>query len=212
MLNETQVAIGVLFSLSVVSVFARIGIRFHSSRKLSLDDCFVLVGLVSLSAVTALAYKTCNSVFLTSAVERDPRLILRLSPDAIGDLLKGTVQYLDAFIVLCWTAVFSVKFSFLAFFRHLIRRVENIHKYYWTVVGITVVSWAFLTSEVFILCPYTGTKSGKIFYALDGGESLILEPAICFDRSRNLLYKATTGLVTGLDVLTDIMSGFFSPP
>ena len=33
--------------------------------------------------------------------------------------------------------------------------------FFWVVVGLTVVVWAFLVSEAFILCPYFGLDSGK---------------------------------------------------
>ncbi len=161
--------IGALFGLSVISVFARIGIRIHTYRKLSVDDYFILAALLSLSAITALAYKTCDYLFLGRALERDSSLIFKISSDLFNGLLNVSVQYTQAFIALSWTAIFFVKFSFLAFFKRLIRQVEHIQTYYWIVVAFTVVSWLFVVFQQFILCPYTGTKVGKTFQALDGG-------------------------------------------
>ncbi|KAI2617896.1 hypothetical protein GGR54DRAFT_607316 [Hypoxylon sp. NC1633] len=70
----------------------------------------------------------------------------------------------------------------------MIWRVDRIQYYYWGVVILIVVSYLFLISEAFILCHYFGIESLK-----------------CFDPSKDTLSIAMTGLVTGLDVLSDIL-------
>lgn len=64
-------------------------------------------------------------------------------------------------LAITWTTTFLVKFSFLAFFRQLIRNVDGIQYYYWGVVALTLLTWMFLTSEAFILCSDFGISASK---------------------------------------------------
>jgi len=64
-------------------------------------------------------------------------------------------------LVAAWTAIFLVKFSFLAFFRQLTAQVYDVHRCYWVVVALTVLSWMTTVVEPFIMCPWFGLDAGK---------------------------------------------------
>lgn len=145
---------------------ARIAIRLHSHRKLLLDDYLVLFAVANLAAATALAYKNSGNLYLDDALKRYPRLAQQINPSVFADLLSVSLRYVLAYLAVAWTAIFAIKASFLAFFRLLINRVEHIHTYYWTVVVITLLSWAFLVAELPIVCPYFGTKASRFLLSL----------------------------------------------
>ncbi|KAK4150899.1 hypothetical protein C8A00DRAFT_36475 [Chaetomidium leptoderma] len=180
--------VGIFFGLSILSVLARAGIRLRTRRTLSLDDYLLFAAAVFLSAATGLMYNICDNLYLSTAIRLDTSIVGRLGIDRLMSLVNSAVQENHSFLILAWTATFLVKFSFLAFFKQLIWNVAGVRRYYWTVVAVTVISWLFLIAEPFILCSSFGMESLQ-----------------CFEESKNLLYISMTGLVTGLDAITDLM-------
>lgn len=141
-----------------MSFIARVVVRIYARRSLYLDDYIVLIGVMCLCAATGLVYKGLDKYFRGHALANDPSLFT-LSPNQIDELLK---PYLFVYTALVWTAIFAVKFSFLAFFKKLTERMTNIHTYYWIVVVIIVISWLFIMVEPFIICPQFGSNTRSI--------------------------------------------------
>ncbi|KAK4234051.1 hypothetical protein C8A03DRAFT_18982 [Achaetomium macrosporum] len=183
-----KVLVGIFYGLAIISVLARAGIRWSTRRALFLDDYLLFAAALFLSGATGLMYNICDNLYLSTAIRLDTTIVFRLDSQRLNDLVNNAVQENHSFLIIAWTATFLVKFSFLGFFKQLIWKVSKIQRYYWAVVAITVVSWMFLISEPFILCSDFGFDSLK-----------------CFDESKNLLYVSMTGLITGLDALTDLM-------
>ncbi|KAK3897936.1 hypothetical protein C8A05DRAFT_47610 [Staphylotrichum tortipilum] len=179
---------GIFFTLALLSVLARAAIRWRTRRALALDDYLLFGAALFLSGATGLMYNICDNLYLSTAIRLDQSIVFRLGSERLTDLVNSAVQENHSFLIVAWTATFLVKFSFLAFFRQLIWNVAGMRRYYWVVVGVTGMAWVFLVVEPFILCSEFGFASLH-----------------CFDESKNLLYVAMTGLVTGLDALTDIM-------
>lgn len=142
------------------------GLRIYSRRKLFLDDYFVLFGVISLCAAFGLLYGYSDYYFLSGALKKNPSLFLLLQSDQLNKLLKVSTTYVHAYLAFIWTTIFAVKFSFLAFFWHLIDRVTGIHTYYWIVVVTTAISWPFLVVEPFILCHEFGPNARRILLPL----------------------------------------------
>ncbi|KAI0479831.1 hypothetical protein F4859DRAFT_529965 [Xylaria cf. heliscus] len=183
-----RVTIGVFFGIALLSVLARAAIRLRTQRRFALDDYLLFIAAAFLTGTTGLAYYICDAFYLATIISKDgPAAFFQLSPHQ-GDQVLDNALLENIFLVLAWTATFSVKFSFLAFFKQMIFRVDRIRYYYWSVVVFTVISYLFLVGEAFILCHEWRLESLK-----------------CFDASKNLLYVSFTGLITGLDVLTDIL-------
>ena len=150
---------GAFFGLSLISVATRVAIRIRTRRSLFLDDYVVVFGLACLIGATGVLYYDMNNIFVFDALDRQPGLLTYIAPE-INRLLLS-LKYLDVFLALIWTTTFAVKFSFLAFFHQLIDRVTKIRVYYWTVVTITLLSWAFFISEPFILCRKFGLDASQ---------------------------------------------------
>ncbi|CAH0031808.1 unnamed protein product [Clonostachys rhizophaga] len=183
-----RVSVGVLVGISVCSALARAAIRLRMRQGLWLDDYLLFFAALLLIATAGFMYYICDEIYLATVVRADSTLIFQLPADELTHMIDHAVQENAATLILAWTATFFVKFSFLAFFKMLIRQVAGIKKYYWGIVIFTIFTWLFLICEPFILCPHFGIKS-----------------LTCFDQSQNLLYVSMTGLITGLDVLTDVL-------
>ncbi|KAF2837383.1 hypothetical protein M501DRAFT_1059372 [Patellaria atrata CBS 101060] len=183
-----EVVAGVFFGLSVISVTGRAIIRFKSRPAVALDDYLVFFGCACLIAATGLIYRNFDNMYLTQGIWIRPELAFSAGAERMFTALKEFNTYNKIALSLLWTATFSVKLSFLAFFRRLIQSVNRIHQYYWFVVGLTIISWVFVIGEPHILCPHVGLKS--------------MECAQNFDSK---LYYSLTGLVTGLDIVTDLL-------
>lgn len=106
----------------------------------------------------ALLFAFVSSMFLVEAlVTNHPDI--ELPSDFIEQVIRFQ-KFSTAFLVLTFTAIFAVKFSFLFLFKALIRNVRKIVVYWWTVAVITGVVWAFGVAEFFLPCPYfDGDKS-----------------------------------------------------
>lgn len=87
-------------------------------------------------------------------------MLLYLDEHELRELIYDDVKFMDIFFTLLWTATFSVKFSFLAFFRKLVNVAQNLRIFYWATIVCTFIAWGFIISEPFIICPHFGWKSG----------------------------------------------------
>lgn len=64
-----------------------------------------------------------------------------------------------AFIILSYTAICAVKFSFLFFLRILVRRIPRMLIFWRVVVVITFIVWVAGSIAAVIHCPYYDTRS-----------------------------------------------------
>jgi hypothetical protein len=179
-----KAVVAVFFTLAILSVLARAGVRLHARRALALDDYVLFTGAILLSGGIGFLYSICDNLYLSSAVRLDPSIISRLDPGRETELID-VVQGYHSFVAIAWTAILLVKLSFLAFFRRQIGTAPGIQRYYWGVVALTTISWVLSLVEPFILCPDPGSGS-------------------CRDTDP-ILRSALTGLTTGLDLLTIIL-------
>lgn len=157
--NTCQVVPGLFYGISVVLIMVQLVIRIYTRRKLYIGDCVLLFGLACLSAATYLDFTRSRMVFLNNALRIRPKIVPTVSE--LMDLLNS-MKFLHLYLALIWTTTFSVKLSFLIFFKQLIDRVSGRTTiFFWIVVAFTVVSWMFIVSEPFILCPYFDSKAGE---------------------------------------------------
>lgn len=141
----------------------RLALRVFTRRKLYLDDYVLIFGLACLAAATSLVYSFSPVIFLSNAVRLDPSVFPTLSETT---KLIDSLKIIDSFLALIWTTTFAVKLSFLIFFKQLIERVSRkITIYYWVVVVFTILTWMFLVSEAFILCPYFGLETREPLFS-----------------------------------------------
>lgn len=142
-----------LFTFAILFTFCRIIIQLrYQTGRLSLDDALLVFGVVCLCVSFALLFTFLPSMFLTEAIN-----IGYPNPDIPPDVVDQAQRFhvlSDIFLVLTFTTIFAVKFSFLFFFKILIRRVRKMNGYWWTVTLITGAVWSFGVVSVFLPCPY----------------------------------------------------------
>lgn len=147
-----QIASVTLFTLAILFAFCRIIIRLrYQTGRLSLDDASLAFGVVCLCVSFTLLFFFLSKIFLAEAVTVYQTAEIPL--DEVNQLLQFHV-FNVTFLVLTWTTIFAVKFSYLFFFKSLICGLEKLTIYWWTVTFITGVVWGFGVVDVFLPCPY----------------------------------------------------------
>ena len=89
---------------------------------------------------------------------------VRLSPEVPPDFSGVSVGYQKlayVYITLIWMAIFAVKFSFLFFFKNLVRCIRSMTIYWCIVTVATGIVCAFGIAQPFISCPYFDLRSGE---------------------------------------------------
>ncbi|KAI0122341.1 hypothetical protein F4814DRAFT_206854 [Daldinia grandis] len=187
-MHAFQVAIGVSTGLALLCFIGRLAVRLTYQKRLHLDDAFLIIAIASLCAATGILYHICYFLYLHSAALLAPQLLPYLL--AKYDELLNLQKRVYPFLALIWTTTFAVKGCFIAFMHPLVWHISRrVHWYYWFIAGFCTVSWAFVVSEPFIVCPYFGLEALKCFNStVDGKKTLGL-----------------SALVTVLDILSDIM-------
>ncbi|KAL1631267.1 hypothetical protein SLS54_000026 [Diplodia seriata] len=186
-----QIGIGVLTGSAIVVVALRYVVRHHHVRKLFLDDYLLLFGTACLVAATGLLYWFIDDMFIFEALIEIPEQVTFASVLANGEVgaLLDSNKIIQSYLSMVWTAIFAVKFSFMAYFRSLGASFSRpMTVYYWAVVALTFASWGVCIGGGFINCPYFGIEGVK-----------------CLPNDTIPRFTAVTAVLTALDVLTDIM-------
>lgn len=164
MLTWYKAASITLFVISILVALARTAIRLRYQRRLFVDDAILLVAILCLCAAMALLLVFTPSIYLLEAFVTSSSVMA--SPEELAEieiqLEQPLFKYLklsDTYYVMTWTTIFAVKFSFLFFFRVLIRRVRAVTLYWRIVSVVTVLVWVYCIAGAFIICPYFDTRS-----------------------------------------------------
>ncbi|MCJ1405675.1 hypothetical protein MMC11_008904 [Xylographa trunciseda] len=125
-------------SLATVFTIIRTTIRLHISRRLFVDDAFVYLALAILIAMAVL-YTLINDIIFQIVLVGEG--LLPPSPEFMSQVpffLK--VQF--AIIVLFWTTLWAVKWSFLMYYKKLfIGLPGHMQKCWWAVVIFSVLAY-----------------------------------------------------------------------
>lgn len=152
-----------LFIISLLFVVARTLLRLHYQNRLYIDDAFLFFAVLCLCAVMILLYVTLETMFMAEAF-----IVIPFSADIPPDFLNRISKLhkiSTAFIILSYTAICAVKFSFLFFFRTLVRRIPGMMKYWQVVVVITGIAWVTGSIGAVFPCPYYDPNStSKILF------------------------------------------------
>ena len=108
------------------------------------------------------------------------------------------------FLSLEWAAIFSIKASFLCFFKQLINRLNGIIVYWRVVVVTTAGVFVVCVAAEFIACPRLGLAACKYSLeaaALWNAESMVLIVSCSIRMAFALSYVSIS-----LDMMTDLMS------
>ena len=153
---------GVLFGSAIVTAIVRTGIRIKWRRRVSLDDASLAVACLALTAATTTLYKELGVLYLAEDIVQD--YVTGNMADLPADVnVAATIpRYQRTFYLhgtLCWIAVFSVKFTFLLFFRQLLNRLPRFLLYWKVVVVANVVALSYCICYAFFLCPHSNLEA-----------------------------------------------------
>ena len=146
----------------MIAAFFRTILRFHQNRRFSVDDGFVLFSCACLTGATVLFYLSISNTYFVELVLLNPATA-KIPPDFLQEVLwyqRGSYS----FLALSFTTIFSIKASFLCFFKRLIEGVDHMAIIWWVAVGTTAASWVLCVCAEFIACPYFGPVARKYLY------------------------------------------------
>ena len=141
-----------MLAIAILLAVLRTLIRTYKFRRLFLDDAFLFLATITLIAGTVLTHLDFPYLYLQVNVE----LGLESPPPDFEQQLVVDEKLQDAATVLLGVTVFSVKFSFLFFFRGLLRRVQNLQTWWWCVLAVLIPTAGVCICSDFISCPVFG--------------------------------------------------------
>ena len=152
----------VFFVFAILSVVARTTIQLRYKKKFSIDDGFLYFAVICLCAAVGLLWSFTEAMYFNQA------LFLNSSSSDFPSNYQALLDFLAhrfhktsaAYLILAHTAIFAVKFSFLFFFRVLVRRVRKMIVYWWTVFSIMIVVWVVTLVVDILPCPYFDLRAG----------------------------------------------------
>ena len=148
-LTLKKVVNGILFGLALLIAVARIVTRFHSLKKLHLDDFVLMFACTTFIASQAVLYiLKIEDLYLIGALAFEP-----MSPQKLASVLPRvlTIQRMEfSCLALTFASIFAVKFCFLLFFHEMITRLQRLILAWKVIFGITILFGAFCTCAVFV--------------------------------------------------------------
>ena len=111
MTDTEQVTSLIFFIISVVFTIGRIAIRWRFKRSLAVDDAFLVFAVLCLAVSLGLVVQSISSLYLIEAlITRSPSTSI---PSDIFEQIARLRRLQMTFLILAFTAIFAVKFSFL---------------------------------------------------------------------------------------------------
>ena len=158
-LNSSQVVIGLIFGIAIITAATRIIIRLRIQKRLYLDDGFLMFACICLTAATGVLYFGMSTVYMVEESSFEPTSAASISPSEESRLLQviALIQRITwSYEALSWGTIFAVKFAFLSFFRPLVDRLPSTHRYWKTVVLLTALVAPISVFDNLIACPKLG--------------------------------------------------------
>ena len=193
--------------IALVLTVARTSLRTHYYRRLFIDDGFLLFAAFLACVCIGLYMNFVESMYLLQASIED-----RAPNVSASDIEMATLQFHllgNVFIGLSWTVVIAVKYSFLFFFKMLIRRVRAMEIYWRCVVVMTTVSWVAGWVGTFASCPYFDDRACMNISMMENSDASADGLVVSCVSGQSLLTVTTVVFYTilvFLDVATDIAS------
>lgn len=138
-------------------------IRVRLRQRLELDDGFLLTACICLTATTVLLFDLMPDLYLLQHLGQDSASVSMSSRIDVFERIGWIGGMETAYIILLQVVIYSIKASFLSFFRRLIDRLGTIVIYWRVTASITAISFVFGACSTLITCPESGSKAGKLF-------------------------------------------------
>ena len=143
----------------------RTALRLHFQRRLCIDDAFLLLACVALTAAVPVLYRAIGPLYSLQELASG-RLSATSWSQSAGTNLNAEVHRYKllhtTYEALVWTAIFAVKFSFLSFFRHIVDRIPSLIIHWKVVGGMNIVACVFCVCFSFMTCSLTGYAASRL--------------------------------------------------
>lgn len=153
--------VGALYGFSIIAAALHFAPKLRNDRRLQTEDFFLFLACACLTISTALICRLLSSDILTRESFANPDVSLI---ESLPDLVKSISSYQRenyAFLGLTWGSIFSVKFSFLFFFKQLINRLDRIIGFWKMTMVITMISFLCCIIIFLTVCPHFGISACK---------------------------------------------------
>ena len=153
---------GTLPGIVLLAAVIRIAFQLKNRHRLFLSDFFLLLASTCLIAGTIVIYQFVDMLYLEQQLSENP-LSVPITPDFLN-AIPDSLKYLFSYQAILWAVVFSVKFSFLSFFRPLVSRLAKMITWWKCVTVTTAFAWAVCTVAPFIICPHFDFSSSEFVF------------------------------------------------
>ena len=186
----------------MIAAAARAIIRIHQLKIVHADDYFCLVATAALIAGAGLFYAFIGILYTVHAISEGKTIP---PPNFVQEIEHAASQAQIAEL-LCWTTIFSIKFSFLFYFRALVNRLHKMEVWWWFTFAVFIPITAIIIPGPFIVCPHTGPSVLCRLSRLHTDSSTNIHVVYCSSnpgflrREHGFLYFTVAS-----DIVTDIM-------
>ena len=145
-----QASIFTFLGIAIFVASGRLFLRFRTFRRVGVDDAFLIAAVVIFAASCGITQSVKNLTYeqLDVNTERAP------PPRTFAYDMLMYNKLNTAESILQWLAIYSVKFSYLLFFRPLIRRIRYLEIWWWCVLALLVPAGLVSTFMAIWMCPY----------------------------------------------------------
>lgn len=156
--DQNQTGVGILYGTAILAAAMRMTLRVHYHQRLFLDDVFLLIACAALTAAIPVLYKGIVSLYFIQEIACGGLSLVKVSQLQLSGIKTDAEVHSYQVLrftheALIWTAIFSVKFSFLSFFRQIVDRIQSL-MLHWKVVGVmNIVACTFCVCFSFMECP-----------------------------------------------------------
>ncbi|KAF2090211.1 hypothetical protein K490DRAFT_71845 [Saccharata proteae CBS 121410] len=133
--------IGILwggFALATIFIAFRTFVRIRTFRRLYVDDGFVFLAWTMLLAITITWQVLASDMYLDNDVATGK---LFPPPADFAPRVEKFFRASVAIIFLFYSTLWSIKLSFLFFFRRLYMNIGKLMRLWWAVLALTVATW-----------------------------------------------------------------------
>ncbi|OLN81262.1 hypothetical protein CCHL11_07352 [Colletotrichum chlorophyti] len=151
-----MVLVWALWAVSLGMTIFRGTFQWILQRRLFADDYFIVAGLVTLTALSAVITSMLPQFYLTGeytkAAAKDPLAPLPLPVDEFTSSTIAALKLMFSQMLLFWTTLWAAKFSILFFVRRLVAGLPSYIRAWWLSFGAVLLLYLACMLSNFLTC------------------------------------------------------------
>ena len=150
----------------MIAAAARTAIQVQQNRGLKADDYTLIFGCITFIASTVLVFILLPiTSWFRALTQTSADSSLAFSSSGFPEKLLHYQQILFAYIALSWATIFSVKITFILFFRPIVNQLPRMLRYWKITLVVTLLSFSLSVCDIYLGCPHFGLAAlGKSLY------------------------------------------------